>query len=165
MGVLGLGRENHLSEFNDPLDTQAGVLSPSLRKAVAQANLGARVSGAAAVGAAKVTGMPAPATATGTATLTTAQVLNGVIVATPAGAAAYTLPLASDLATALPADFGIGDAFDFYIVSTAGANAITITTNTGWTLVGDMVVDTDNISAQLRVRRTAAATFTIYRVG
>ena len=163
MGVLGLGRENHFSELNDPLDTAGGVLSAATRKAKALANLGITTL-EGSPGLFKIANMPAPATATGTATLTTAQVMNGVIVATPAGAAAYTLPLASDLATALGTSFAIGDAFEFNVTSTSVANAITMTTNTGWTLVGDMVIDTDNPTGRFRVRKTAAATFTIYRL-
>jgi len=173
MGVLGLGRENHLSELNDPLDTQEGVLSPSVRRARAQANLGVIVSAAATVGALKINQMPVPATATDTATLTAAQLLNGVIHGTPTAAAAYTLPLASDLAAALPTSVVIGDAFEFSIVNLATTVGfdITVTTNTGWTLAGPMVVGagpndgTEWKTGIFRARRTAAATFTLYRVG
>lgn len=36
----GLAKENHLSEFGEPLETQAGVKTPAQRKALALANLG-----------------------------------------------------------------------------------------------------------------------------
>ena len=42
----------------------------------------------------------APATATDTATLTAAQVLNGIILATPTAAAAYTLPTVAKIGRA-----------------------------------------------------------------
>jgi hypothetical protein len=44
----------------------------------------------------------APATATDTATLTTAQMVSGIIHATPTAAAAYTTPTGTELAAALP---------------------------------------------------------------
>ena len=44
----------------------------------------------------------APVTATDTATLTAAQVLNGIILATPTAAASYTLPTVALLEAALP---------------------------------------------------------------
>ena len=39
--------------------------------------------------------VPAPATATDSATLTSAQLTNGILIGTPTTTAAYTLPLAS----------------------------------------------------------------------
>lgn len=114
-----------------------------------------------------------PAAKTVTVTLTAAEVLTGIITGNQAGAAAasYTLPLATDLQTALPVDVANDDAFDFAVInlSTVAAEDITILTNTGWTLVGSMVIesrDSDRAasSAMFRARRTATNTYTLYRI-
>jgi hypothetical protein len=117
--------------------------------------------------------MPVPATAVGTATLTTAQILNGFLIGTPVAAAAYTLPLAADLDAAVKMD--IGEAFEFHIRNdgvTGTVDHITVTTNTGWTLSGPMVIHQANSPAagestfgHFIARKTAAAAFTLYRVG
>jgi hypothetical protein len=120
----------------------------------------------------------APAAKTTSVTLTAAELIGGLITGNQgaAGAAAYTLPLATDLETALIAIYpGLqnDDAFDFTVIniSTVAAEDITMTTNTGWTLVGEMVVpsnDTAGVAPSngvFRARRTAANTYTLYRVG
>lgn len=111
----------------------------------------------------------APATATDTATLTAAQLLTGIIVSTPTAAATYTLPTG----TLFEAAFGTmatNTAFDFSIINVA-TNAtfiITVAVGTGWTLSGSMRVDANAGTAQgqgrFRARRTAANTFTLYRI-
>ena len=117
----------------------------------------------------------APAAKTTSTTLTAAELLGGLITGNQgaAGAAAYTLPLATDLETALLAlrpDLVNNDAFDFGVIniSTVAAETITMTTNTGWTLVGDMVLAAnatgDESVGRFRARRTAANTYTLYRV-
>lgn len=119
---------------------------------------------------------PAPATATATETLTAAKLLTGLILGTPAAAVNYTLPLATDLETALVAIFpglAADDAFEFSItnLATSATFDITVLTNTGWTLSGYMVVEAREAtqvnasSGIFRVRRTAANTYTLYRVG
>ena len=75
----------------------------------------------------------APATATDSATLTAAQLINGIIIGTPTTTAAYTLPLASDL-DALLTNSKVGTTFDFRVINTTTAGVITMTTNTGWTI-------------------------------
>jgi hypothetical protein len=117
-----------------------------------------------------------PAAKTTTTTLTAAELLIGIITASQgaAGAAAYTMPLGTDLEAAMVAAYpalAINSAFDFSVIniSTNAAEDVTMTTNTGWTLVGNMVVEsnTTNVNpphAMFRVRRTAASTFTLYRI-
>lgn len=116
----------------------------------------------------------APAAKTTAATLTAAEILGGLLTANQGGAAAanYTLPLASDLDLACPYDIGTDEAFEFTLVniSTNAAEDITIVTNTGWTLVGNMVVASNNAATDqawgtFRARRTAANTWVLYRVG
>ncbi|MCA0276252.1 MAG: hypothetical protein LCH86_09620 [Proteobacteria bacterium] len=117
----------------------------------------------------------APAAKTDTVTLTAAELLTRLIVGTPTAAANYTLPLGADLEAALKAafpDLAVGDSFDFSIINVA-TNAsfdITVVTNTGWTLVGGLVVESNEATATrgpsgtFRARRTAAGTFTLYRL-
>ena len=77
--------------------------------------------------------VPVPATATDSATLTSAQLTNGIIIGTPTTTAAYTLPLASDLDAYLN-NSKVGSAFDSRVINTTTAGVITMTTNTGWTI-------------------------------
>lgn len=107
----------------------------------------------------------APATATDTATLTAAQVLNGVILATPTAAAAYTLPTVSDLEAALSSAIA-GSTVDFSVINLASSNYdITMTTNTGWTVTGGGVVVVQEASSALfRARKTGAGTWQLYRL-
>jgi len=107
----------------------------------------------------------AAATATVTATLTTTQLLNGIIAASPgSSAAAYTLPLATDLDTALP-NAKVNSCFDFSVINIdgSGSGVITMTTNTGWTLTGLMTVAaTAGTTHMYRARKTGAGTWTLY---
>ena len=107
----------------------------------------------------------APATATDTATLTAAQVLNGIILATPTAAAAYTLPTVSDLEAAL-SSANTGSTVDFVVINLASSNYdITMTTNTGWTVTGGgVVVVQEASSAQFRARKTGTGTWQLYRI-
>jgi hypothetical protein len=81
----------------------------------------------------KLTVAQAPATAIDSATLTVAQLTNGIIIGTPTTTAAYTLPLASDVDAALT-NAKVGSTFDFRVINTTTAGVITMTTNTGWTI-------------------------------
>lgn len=109
-------------------------------------------------------------------TLTAAELLTRIITGNQgaAGAATYTLPLATDLETALLAlapDLKVNDSFDFSVIniSTNAAETVTIATNTGWTLVGDVTMAAvavgDQSGGLFRVRRTAANAYTLYRIG
>lgn len=169
----GFDQTKHFSELATPLDTGEGVLSPSVRMARAREGIGQILP--SAIGGARRMVMPVPATATASATLTAAQVLNGVLHGTPAAAVNYTLPLAATLEAALPADFAVGEAIEFSIVNLAATATfdITVVTNTGWTLSGPMVVGAGAVAAGdgaewtagvFRARKTAAGAYTLYRV-
>lgn len=110
--------------------------------------------------------VPAPATATVTATLTAAQITNGILLGSPgSSAAAYTLPTAAVLDAAL-ANAKIGSSFDFSVLNVdgSGSGVITMTTNTGWTLVGLMtVVATAGTAQVFRARKTGDAAWSLYR--
>lgn len=116
----------------------------------------------------------AAAAKTTSVTLTAAEIIAGLLTGNQgaAGAATYTLPLGTDIETALIASFpGLAndDSFDFSIIniSTVAAEIITVATNTGLTLVGDLtiapVIAGDQSSGTFRCRRTAANTYTVYR--
>ena len=98
-----------------------------------------------------------------TSTLTAAQITAPFLLGTPTGTASYTLPLASAVETALltPAT---GTGWEFTVFTTA-AFAITIVTNTGWTLVGSMATGaTANSFARFRAAKTGAAAYSLYRI-
>ncbi len=138
---------------------------------------GSVTSGTAGVVATRATvtmgSQATPTAKTVAATLTAAEILAGIITANQGGGAAanYTLPTATNFEAAFPLTLANNDSFDFFVVniSTVAAEDITIVTNTGWTLVGSMVIAansgaTEISSAQFRARRTAANTFTLYRL-
>lgn len=114
----------------------------------------------------------APTAKTQAATLTAAELLSGIITTNAADDAAddYTLPTAADLDTALPAAVA-GTAFDFSLIN-IGTNAnedATIVTADGWTLVGEMTVESNDAdrarsSGRFRARKTAAGAWTLYRI-
>jgi hypothetical protein len=109
----------------------------------------------------------APVTAAGDATLSVAQLTNGIILGSPgSSAAAYTLPLAATLDAAL-GNAKIGSAFDFSVVNVngSGGGIITMTTNTGWSLVGLMTIAATAGTAQaFRARKSGDATWALYRL-
>lgn len=118
----------------------------------------------------------APETATGDATLTAAQHLSGILVATPTAAAAYTTLTGALLEDAVIAAFPsltAGDCFDLTIINLGDTgDDITLTpAASGVSIVGDAVVrpvaDAGTEQAgqgTFRFRYTAADTFIAYRV-
>jgi hypothetical protein len=118
----------------------------------------------------KTGSMAAVKTATDTATLTVAQTLGNVIVATPTAAATFTLPTVSDVEAVL-VNAKVGMTFDLSIINLATTDAfdITVAAGTGWTLVGNVAVEAKssisvNSSGLFRARKTAATTWTMYRI-
>jgi hypothetical protein len=95
---------------------------------------------------------------------TAADVLTGIVTATPTTTRNVQLPLGTDLD--LATEWAIGESFDFSVITLA-AFALTITVNTGTaTIVGSpSTAATSGASARFRLRKTAAGTFTVYRIG
>lgn len=133
---------------------------------------GSGVAGVVRVSGVELISQGAPSAATVSATLTAAAILTGIITVAQgaAGASAQQLPLATAMDTALPSSVA-GDAFDFSVIniSTVAAESASITTNTGWTLVGDMDVAansaaTTKSAGRFRARKTAAGAWTLYRL-
>jgi hypothetical protein len=110
----------------------------------------------------------APATAADTATLTVAQLTNGIILGTPTATAIYTLPLAADVDSTLN-NAKIGTTFDFRVITTA-AYGITIATNTGWTIGSSgtqglmTVAATAGTVRAFRARKTADNAWSLYAI-
>lgn len=95
------------------------------------------------------------------ATLTIAELLTRIVQYTGA-AANLTLPTGTLIDAGILAGTAVDRAFDFTVINT-GTGVATLVTAAGLTLVGSMAVATAT-SANFRVRKTAANTFTVYRV-
>ena len=94
---------------------------------------------------------------------TAANVLTGIITATPSTGRSIQLPTGANLD--LATEWAIGDSFDFSIITLA-AFALTLTVNTNVTIVGSAATAaTAGASARFRCRKTAADTFIVYRIG
>lgn len=141
----------------------------------------ATLSSAGVLTTKKIAGNPfhtqaAPTQKTTSSTLTAAEVLAGIIaIAQGAGStSAQQLPTATDFETAVAAIKTVAndDAVDFHVInySTVDAEDASITTNTGWTLVGSMDIHAYsaagslNSSAHFRARRTSANNWMLFRL-
>lgn len=110
----------------------------------------------------------APISLTATATLTAAQVLNGMII-TNSGVTSqqtYTLPTVTDLEATLVNSDRIGTTFSFRVVNigTSSGTAV-IAAGTGWTVSGSLTMTIPvTTGAMMIARKTAAGAWTLYRV-
>ena len=107
---------------------------------------------------------PAPANIADGASMvmTAAELLTSIVTATPTASRNIQLPTAADLEASTV--FAINDSFDFSVITLA-AFALTITVNTGVTIVGGAATGAGSGSAaRYRIRKTAANTFIVYRI-
>lgn len=117
----------------------------------------------------KLTVAAVPTTAADSATLTAAQLTNGIIIGTPTTTAAYTLPLATDLDAVLT-NSKPGSTFDFRVINTTTAGVITVTTNTGWTIGSSgsqglmTVAATAGTVRAFRARKTSDGAWALYAI-
>ena len=117
----------------------------------------------------KLTVALVPTTAADSATLTAAQLLNGIIIGTPTTTAAYTLPLTTDLDAVLT-NAKPGSTFDFRVINTTTAGVITVTTNTGWTVGSSgsqglmTVAATAGTVRAFRARKTSDGAWALYAI-
>lgn len=110
--------------------------------------------------------MAAPQTATATATLTAAQIVNTMLVANPStSAATYTLPTAALIDAAVP-NAVAGSTFDLYIVNIGTSlGTVTLALGTGVTDGGNALVAVGTTSsAAFRFRKTADGAYTVYKI-
>ena len=112
--------------------------------------------------------IPAPVSVTATATLTSAQVLNGLILANSGvtSAQTYTLPTVALLEADLTNSDKVGTSFTFRVVNlgTSSGTAI-IAAGTGWTITGSLTMTIPvTTGATLVARKTGAGAWVLYRV-
>lgn len=114
----------------------------------------------------------APVAKTVTAAITAAELITGLMTTTGAtGPSVHQLPTGTLLEAALPAQFAIGDSFEWTLINTGtgASDDATITVNTDVTIVGNPTVGalTDATiiagSGTFLVKKTAANTFVVYR--
>lgn len=96
-------------------------------------------------------------------TFTAANLLTGIITATPTEARDLQAPTASALITAVDADTETGLGFEFTVINLASAtHALTLTVNTGTTLVGSVTIAAAS-SATFVARLASDSAVVIYR--
>jgi hypothetical protein len=100
-------------------------------------------------------------TATGV-TLTAAQLTDGIVIYTGTGAANLTLPDATDV-DSLVSSSKTNSCFDVSFINTSATGAATVVAGTGWTLSGVVTLSAVT-SSTWRARKTAAGTWTFYRI-
>lgn len=96
---------------------------------------------------------------TTTATITTAQLMTGILNYVGSGHS-LTLPLAADMYTALPMA-KVGSSFDFSVIATTGT--ATLVTNTGWTINGRLTTAASTAS-RYRAVKTGVGTWKLYLI-
>ena len=112
--------------------------------------------------------IPEPVSVASAATLTSAQVLNGLILANSGVSGAsvtYTLPTVADLEADLSNSDKVGTSFTFRLVNlgTSSGTAI-IATNTGWTISGSLTMTVPVTSGAFFIaRKSGAGAWTLYR--
>ena len=117
----------------------------------------------------KISVAPVPVTAVDTATLTAAQIINGIILGSPTATAAYTLPTVAALETVID-NAKPGVTFDFRVINVTGSGVITVTTNTGWTIGSSGTQGLMTIAAtagtvrSFRARKTSDGAWALYAI-
>jgi hypothetical protein len=123
----------------------------------------------------KFEAQPTPTAKTVAVTLTIAELLTKIIAAVPTATgatAAYTLPTGALIDAGVT--MAVNDSFDWCLINSAlaAADTITVTADTGHTIVGNPVVQslhastgaTMGYSSLWKTRKTAADTFVTYRI-
>jgi hypothetical protein len=106
----------------------------------------------------------APTVLAAAATATPAQLSGGLFVFNGT-AGNLTLPTVADLEADISSAQRVNAAFDFFVVNTDAADAITLTAaaNSGWSIVGAAAVALGT-SAHFRARKTSDTTWVAYRL-
>jgi len=112
--------------------------------------------------------IPLPLSVDATATLTAAQVLNGILLVGSGATAAqtYTLPTVALLEAALSNSDKVGTSFVFRVVNlgTSSGTAI-IAAGTGWTVSGSLTMTVPvTTGATMIARKSDVGAWTLYRV-
>ena len=104
----------------------------------------------------------APTSKAAAATLTAAELTDGIVIYTGTDAANLTLPAAADV-DSLVSSAKVDSAFDVSFINTSATGAATVVAGTGWTLSGVVTLSAVT-SSTWRARKTAAGTWTFYRI-
>lgn len=115
-----------------------------------------------------INAIPLPASVAATATLTAAQVLNGILLVGSGATAAqtYTLPTVTLLENDLRNSDKVGTSFLFHVVNlgTSSGTAI-IAAGTGWTVSGSLTMTIPiTTGATMIARKSGEGAWTLYRV-
>ena len=116
------------------------------------------------IGEAVLSVQGAPTAVAAAATMTAAELSNGLFVFNGA-AGNLTLPTVALVEADITAASKVNAAFDFIIINidASGSDSVTLAVGTGWTIVGVAAVAV-NTSAQFRARKTGDGTWTAYRI-
>lgn len=106
-----------------------------------------------------MTTQTAPAAYTAAATLVPSDLVNGIITLNAGSDQNLQLPLAADVDEAIPSA-KVNSAVQFSVIA-LGAGGATLTTNTGWSLVGVAKVTAQNRYA---ARKTGDGTWSLYQI-
>jgi hypothetical protein len=106
----------------------------------------------------------APTAVAAAATMTAAQLANGLFVF-DGTAGNLTLPTVALVEADISSASKVNAAFDFFVVNAdaSGSDAVTLAVGTGWTIVGAAAVAAAT-SAHFRARKTGDGTWTAYRI-
>ena len=106
----------------------------------------------------------APTAVAAAATMTAAQLANGLFVFDGA-AGNLTLPTVALLEADISSAQKVNAAFDFFVINAdaSGSDAVTLAVGTGWTIVGAAAVAAAT-SAHFRARKTGVGTWVCYRI-
>lgn len=115
------------------------------------------------VGEAVLSVQGAPTAVAAAATMTAAELSNGLFVFNGT-AGSLTLPTVALVEADITAAAKVNASFDFIIINAdATTDDVTLAVGTGWTIVGNAVV-VEATSAQFRARKTGDGTWTAYRI-
>jgi len=115
------------------------------------------------IGEAVLSVQGAPTAVAAAATMTAAELANGLFVFNGT-AGSLTLPTVALVEADISAASKVNASFDFIIINAdATTDDVTLAVGTGWTIVGNAVV-TEATSAQFRARKTGDGTWTAYRI-
>ena len=115
------------------------------------------------IGEAVLSVQGAPTAVAAAATMTAAELSNGLFVFNGT-AGSLTLPTVALVEADITAASKVNAAFDFIIINAdATTDDVTLAAGTGWTIVGNAVV-VEATSAQFRARKTGDGSWTAYRI-
>ena len=115
------------------------------------------------VGEAQLFVQGAPTALTADATLTAAQLANGLFTSDSAADITATLPTVALLEAGISSAAKTNAAFEFAIVVVDASYQVTVAAGTGWTLVGNPVV-LESTSGRFLARKTGDGAWSLYRV-